>query len=129
MKIYFLIPMLFFIFYTQACDISDLPKPLLLSYLYEAAKTPNLGKKNVKSITSAEMNELIYSMDGISCEVTPEEATELARKGFIDRLKGRTMKIDLSGDTCDTSGYNQVHGDGKAEQVIEQLRNQLGTPV
>lgn len=40
---------------------------------------------------------------------------------YFDYLKGRVMKIDLSGDTLDPRLYDRDNGQGKAEMIISQI--------
>lgn len=53
-----------------------------------------------------------------------QEEAEALLKRFtrFDYLKGRVMKVDLSGDELDTSGYDRDNGQGAAERAITELR-------
>jgi len=42
---------------------------------------------------------------------------------YFDYLRGRVMKIRLSGDDLDTDLYNRDNGDGSAEKIINSLKN------
>ena len=62
--------------------------------------------------------------------MTIEEAREiLEQRTCFDYLKGRVMKIDLSGDTLSTRLYNRDNGPGAAEMVFAQLRDTGNTSV
>lgn len=87
-------------------DISGLDKAQVLASLYNNAKPIGLGA-------------LHFEGQGM----TLEEAQELLKGGvtYIDYLKGRVMKIDLSGDHIDTFLYNRDNGLGSAERVLQEL--------
>jgi len=52
-----------------------------------------------------------------------DEARELLkRQTYFDYLKGRVMKVDLSGDTLETWLYDRDNGQGAAAEVINSLR-------
>ena len=54
--------------------------------------------------------------------MTADEARELlARSTCFDYLKGRVMKVDLSGDELDPWLYDRDNGDGAAMQAIRAL--------
>lgn len=97
-----------FIFSVPKINISGLNKKRLLNALYQRAQTQGLGVLHYKPN---------HSLSG-------DEAAEiLQRRGYIDYLHGRVMKIDLSGDFCDTRLYNRDNGDNAAEEVIKKLRS------
>lgn len=52
--------------------------------------------------------------------MTESEAQALLDSGqtYFDYLKGRVMKVDLSGDTLDPRLYDRDNGPGAAEQAI-----------
>ena len=44
---------------------------------------------------------------------------------YFDYLRGRVLKVDLSGDTFSSRLYDRDNGPGAAEEVIQQLRQAL----
>lgn len=55
--------------------------------------------------------------------MTREEAQDLLKRSTdFDYLKGRVMKIDLSGEVLDTTWYNRDNGPEAAEKAIASLR-------
>lgn len=46
---------------------------------------------------------------------------------YFDYVKGRPLKIDLSGDELETSLYNRDQGKDAAEKIIAKLR--AATPI
>lgn len=58
--------------------------------------------------------------------MTEQEAQELLDSGqtHFDYLKGRVMKIDLSGDKLSTWGYNRDIGENAAETVLAKLKEE-----
>lgn len=54
--------------------------------------------------------------------MTRREAEELLLKTtYFDYVKGRVMKVNLSGDTLDPRLYDRDNGPGAAQKVIETL--------
>ncbi len=52
-----------------------------------------------------------------------EAAQVLAQSNkYFDYLKGRVMKVDLSGDSFDPWGYDRDNGQGAAKRIIDELR-------
>ena len=43
--------------------------------------------------------------------------------GYVDYIKGKVMKIDISGDDVDTTLYDRDNGSGAAKEIIEYLLN------
>lgn len=55
--------------------------------------------------------------------MTVAEARNLLKKVTkFDYLKGRVMKVDLSGDFLDPWGYDRDNGEGAAQRVVDSLR-------
>lgn len=54
--------------------------------------------------------------------MTEEEANELLKEQtYFDYLKGRIMKVDLSGDSLETYLYNRDNGEGSAEAILASI--------
>ena len=55
--------------------------------------------------------------------MTEEEAQALLDSGqtYFDYLKGRVMKVDLSGNELETLLYNRDNGENAAETVLANL--------
>lgn len=54
--------------------------------------------------------------------MTVEEASELLKEQtYFDYLKGRIMKVDLSGDSLETYLYNRDNGEGSAEAILASI--------
>jgi hypothetical protein len=55
-------------------------------------------------------------------DMTEEEAAELLKtETYFDYLRGRVMKIDLSGDELRTDLYNRDLGQGAAEAIVNAI--------
>ena len=50
-----------------------------------------------------------------------EAADLLERDTYFDYLKGRVMKVDLSGNELDPYLYDRDNGEGAAERVVSGL--------
>ena len=85
-------------------DLTGKNKAKVLASLYNNSKPQGLGFLSFvpKDMTITEAEELL------------EQTT------YFDYLYGRVMKIDLSGDTLDTSLYDRDNGEGSALRAIER---------
>lgn len=86
-------------------DISKLNKADALADLYNNSRPLGMGFLHFdpQPMTSAEAAELLKT------------------KTYFDYLKGRVMKVDLSGDELRTALYNRDNGDGAAERALAHL--------
>lgn len=83
-------------------SLKDKSKAEVLAKLYNASKPQGMG---------------FLQFD--PKPMTTEEAAELLQKStYFDYLKGRVMKVDLSGDAFDPYLYNRDNGQGAAENAI-----------
>ena len=86
-------------------DISKLDKGDVLATLYNSSKPQGLGFLHFDPTP-----------------MTKEEAEELLKEQtYFDYLKGRVMKIDLSGDELRTDLYDRDNGEGAAEFALAPL--------
>ena len=84
-------------------DISKKNKAKVLAALYNSAKPQGLGF-------------LQYD----PTDMTEQEAEELLQEpGYFDYLKGRVIKVDLSGDEFDPYLYDRDNGPGAAERALK----------
>ncbi len=92
----------------ETISLNGLNKADVLVVLYNASKPQGMG---------------FMQYDPRS--MTREEAQSLLDEGqtYFDYLKGRVMKVDLSGDELDPRGYDRDNGQGAAERVISSLRS------
>jgi hypothetical protein len=89
---------------------------------------------NIKGINKAKVLAALYNnskpqgmgfLHYDSKPMTEEEAEALLKQTtYFDYLKGRVMKIDLSGDELQTRLYNRDNGEGAAERVISDIAKQ-----
>lgn len=87
-------------------NLKGMDKAAVLAALYNAAKPQGMGF-------------LHYDPEPMSVD----EARELLDGGNLDfdYLKGRVMKVDLSGDILDPQWYDRDNGGGAAQGAIESL--------
>lgn len=86
---------------------------------------------NLKDTNKAKVLAALYNnakpqgMGFLHFDVTPmteEEAEEILKlQTHFDYLKGRVMKVDLSGDYFDSWLYDRDNGDGSAEQALKNI--------
>jgi hypothetical protein len=88
-------------------NIAHLNKAKVLATLYNNAKPQGLG---MSQYTPEQMSE-------------KEAASLLEQTTYFDYLKGRLMKINLSGDELDTFLYNRDNGHNAAEKALERLQD------
>ena len=87
-------------------DISGLDHARVLKALYERAQVQGLG--------------VLQAVQGL---LPLKEAEKLmAGSGYFDYLKGRVMKIEISGTQIDERLYDRDNGPGAAASAIEGLR-------
>lgn len=104
-------------------NIAGLNKAKLLAALYNAAKSATgFGLLHAQStpMTEAEARQHL----GLGDDNTKMFPKVLKAKGYFDYLQGRPLKVDLSGDELDTRLYNRDNGQGKAEEIVNRLRQE-----
>ncbi|WP_461521565.1 hypothetical protein [Porticoccus sp.] len=83
-------------------DLTGKDKGEVLAKLYNASQPLGMG-----------------FLHATSEEMTADEARELLKEQtYFDYLKGRVMKIDLSGDKLDPQLYDRDNGQGAAASAI-----------
>ena len=83
-------------------DISKKDKGAVLAALYNGSRPQGMGMLHFDP-----------------APMTPQEgASVLARSTYVDYLKGRVIKCDLSGDTLDPRLYDRDLGQGAAARVV-----------
>lgn len=93
-------------------DISGLNKAEVLAVLYNSSQAQGMGlvQSNPKTLTIEEAQGL------------------LAKQSYFDYLKGRVLKVELSGDTLCSARYDRDNGIGAAERAISRMRPAVITP-
>lgn len=91
-------------------DITGLDKARLLAALYGGARAQGMGF-------------LQYVPGPMSIDEAREHiAACFGGRLKFDYLKGRVLKVNITGDTMNTALYNRDNGDGFAEYIVQQLR-------
>lgn len=86
--------------------IGDLDKAAVLAALYNNSRIQGMG--------------FLQALPG---DMTVAQAREELKGGsYFDYLHGKVMKVNLSGDTLNPSGYDRDNGEGAARRAIESLR-------
>lgn len=86
-------------------DLKDKNKAKVLASLYNNAKPQGMG---FLQFDAAPMTEV--------------EAEELLKQQtYFDYVKGRVLKVDLSGDSFDTWLYERDNGERSAERVLKDI--------
>jgi len=99
-------------------SIAGLDKAEVLAALYNHSRPMGMGvfQAKVGDMTVEEARKEIELGDD------HDRAFGKRRELYFDYLRGRPLKIDLSGDTLRTALYNRDNGNGAAERIIEGLR-------
>jgi hypothetical protein len=94
-------------------DISGYDKTVILAALYNHARVQGLGFLHFDPKP-----------------MTVEEARQILATGqtYFDYVKGRVMKVGLSGDWLDTQMYDRDNGPGAAEFAILDALTAPGQP-
>lgn len=103
-------------------DISGLDKAELFAALYNHAKPLGMGFLHYDPTVMTK--EAAIKMMGAGDDSSRMFPGIGGRPMYFDYVKGRPLKIDLSGDTLDTYLYNRDQGDNAAEKIVEKLRGQ-----
>ncbi len=96
-------------------DIKGMDKAEVLSALHGASKAQGMG--------------FLFDRGGMSVEECRKEIADRTSDGmafggalYFDYLRGRVMKVDLSGDELDPRLFDRDVGPGAAERAIAALR-------
>lgn len=90
---------------SDTISLKSLDRAEVLAALYNGSKPQGLGL-------------LHFDSEPMSIE---EARKLLQHQTYFDYLKGRVMKVDLSGDELDPRLYDRDNGQGAAERVINAL--------
>ena len=91
----------------QMVSIKGFDKAKVLAALYNGARAQGAGFIHYDPTPMGEV-----------------EARELLQGAtYFDYLKGRVMKVDLSGDEIDPWGYDRDNGDGAVAEIVAALRH------
>lgn len=90
-------------------DISKLDKAEVLAALFNASRPLGMGffQPHAASMTREEAAHLLSEND------------------YFDYVRGRVMKVDLSGDTLRTALYDRDNGRGAAADALAPLLSKL----
>jgi hypothetical protein len=86
-------------------DITGLDKAVVLATLFNHSRQQGMGFLD----SSGTKNMIV------------EDARQVYAnsKGYFDYLRGRVMKVDISGDSLDPWGYDRDNGQGAARRALE----------
>ncbi len=93
-------------------NIKDIPKNELLAALYNNSKPLGMGIIHFDP-TPMSLDDAQNMIDDLKNE---------GRDLFFDYIKGRVVKVDITGDEMRTWSYNRDIGEGVAERIVESLR-------
>lgn len=99
-------------------DISDLDKAALLAALYNNSRPMGMGWLQAR--------DGVMTVEQARAEIeTGDDSARMfgkQRELYFDYLRGRPLKIDLSGDVLRTWLYNRDNGRNAAERIVAKLR-------
>lgn len=96
-------------------NIAGLNKADVLAALYNRAQPLGMGflEYDPKPMSAEEAQAIINERTAVY---------SLTQALYFDYLKGRVMKVDLSGDEFGPSLYDRDNGEGAAASVVDELR-------
>lgn len=98
-------------------DVRGIDKAELLVALFTAANPPiGRGALNYSAYDTLTYDEATEILKGETFD-TPYSGQPM----HVDYVKGRNLKIDLSGDEIDPTKYNAINGDLTAQRAIDDL--------
>lgn len=89
-------------------NIKGLSKPAVLAALFNASRQQGLGfldRRGAEPMSEADA-EIVIKEQGL----------------YFDYLRGRVMKVDISGDVLEPRLYDRDNGEGAAERALASLR-------
>lgn len=103
-------------------DIAGLDKAQVLIALYQGARPQGLGWWQELAPGTAYGTQRGGDLSVSDAQKALTETT------FFEYVKGRVLKVDLSGTAFDAALYDRDNGPGKAARVIASLRQAEGAP-
>jgi hypothetical protein len=131
-KIMYIFGVLFFCGAVNAneIDIAGIDKKTLLCALYEKAipqgyQTPKSLNNDTSGLDGIELIPIIHQkisdqLDNITCEFVRDEF-----KWKVNKLRGRNLDVDLSGDTFNPSVYDEHNGKDMAQIIVNDLKQKM----
>jgi hypothetical protein len=97
-------------------SINGLDKAEVLAALYNNSRPLGLGilRYDPRPMTIQEARELIT-------DSSQQDNGSFSLPLYFDYIKGRVMKVNLSGNELDTWGYDRDNGEGAAQSAIDRL--------
>lgn len=94
---------------SSTVDISGLDKAEVLAALFNASKQQGMG----------------FADPTGASKMSIEDAKKYVDNGelYFDYLRGRVMKVDISGNELRTGLYDRDNGEGSAERALLPLRS------
>lgn len=95
-------------------NIKGISKGKVLAELYNNSKPLGMGMLHYDPAIMLEEDAMIIIGDA---------HTTYSNRGnlFFDYLKGRVMKVDITGDEFDPWLYDRDNGEGSAQRVIDNI--------
>jgi hypothetical protein len=102
--------------------IFDLPKSLLLLYLYNHVKQQGVAFDNMPAARLIGSKFKQGTHKEAASQIKARESSQNFYFNYIDLGAGpRILKVNLSNEEVDFSDYDHFHGKGKALEVIHRL--------
>jgi hypothetical protein len=104
---------------TEMINIKDLNKAEVLAALYNASRPLGLGLMHwTPEIMTKEEAENIIKLGDDKTQMFPNLPKKYL---YFDYLKGRVMKVNLSGDEFEERLYDRDNGNGAAYNALKEL--------
>jgi hypothetical protein len=104
----------------QSISIKGLDKAAVFAALYNRARPQGMGflQDDPTPMTVETANQEL----GLSDDAKRMYGVGRSRKLYFDYVKGRVMKIDITGDEIDPWLYDRDNGSGAAAEAIAGIR-------
>lgn len=104
-------------------DITGIDKASLLAALYNSASPMGMGMLHYDPNVMTREDALVI-IEGGDDLTSMFGGSSRGRSLYFDYVKGRPLKVDLSGDTLDTRLYDRDQGNGAAAKIIAKLQSE-----
>jgi hypothetical protein len=103
---------------SNVIDISDLDKAVVLTLLFNNAAPPT----GMGTLQGSASDVLTYD-EAVDILKGKTAATPYLGMLFVDYLKGRRIRTNLSANTIDPKEYDSINGAGATQNIINALRD------
>ena len=115
----------------SSVDITGLPREAVLAALYNAATPRGMGFSHYDArpmdaaqalrVINERGNDLLHMVHKLNPGIFPAPKPRLTLA--FDYVYGRPLKVHLVSERIDARFYDEIHGEGRAQLVVDILRS------